>query len=226
MLTIASAFLPASLSSLLDAPAADARDAAWAVFVADHSRLLVHIARDVFPQYDEAMDAYAFVLERLQEDNFRRLRGYRNDGRSKLTTWLTVVARRLCLDFYRQQYGRPRDAQDKDGAEARLQLRRRLARFTTDGDLAIAHTVDDQAPLPDQDVRHRELQDAVSSAMAQLNPDEQLLIKLRFHDGLSGSEIARLLGLPTAFHVFRRLNATFGSLRRLLKARGVESSIP
>jgi RNA polymerase sigma factor (sigma-70 family) len=187
---------------------------------------MLHVARDVFPQHDEAMDAFVFVLERLREDEHRRLRGFADDGRSKLTTWLAVVTRRLCLDFYRQQYGRARVAQNANAAAERLAARRRLVRLAGSDDVLIEQTEDQQQPLPDTNLQQRELRDAVTHALAQLPPEERLLIKLRFHDGLSGSEIAKLLGLPTAFHVFRRLNATFGSLRRLLRARGVESSSP
>src|SRR6188768_2553696 len=88
--SLARASLPFRLESLLSAPDAPSREAAWAEFVAEHSRLLIHVARDLFRQHDGAMDAYTFVLERLEEDGFRRLRGFQDDGRSRFTTWLTV----------------------------------------------------------------------------------------------------------------------------------------
>jgi RNA polymerase sigma factor (sigma-70 family) len=187
---------------------------------------MLHVARDVFPVHDEAMDAYAFVLDRLREQDFRRLRGFADDGLSKVTTWLTVVTRRLCLDFYRQQYGRARSAQDQAAATERLSARRRLVRLAGSDEVLIEQALDTTRPLPDTSLQQRELREAVAHAMSQLSSEERLLIKLRFQDGLSGNEIARMLGLPTPFHAFRRLNATLASLRRLLKARGVESSSP
>ena len=44
------------------------------------------------------MDHYAFMLDRLQEDGFHRLRAFAGDGRGQFTTWLVVVARRLCVE--------------------------------------------------------------------------------------------------------------------------------
>lgn len=219
--------MSSTLESLLVATECPTREAAWADLVAVHSRLLLHVARDLFREHDGAMDAYAFVLERLQEDDYRRLRGFKNDGRSRFTTWLTVVARRLCLDYYRQRYGRPRGDPATNGSAERSAARRRLMDLTAvDPELAAHLAIADRTHEPDADVRHQQLRDAVSAALSELPADDRLLLKLRFDDGLSGLEISRVLGLATPFHVFRRLNATFNRLRGSLRARGVESSAP
>src|SRR5688500_3349500 len=78
--------LPPELERLLDSAAHRGDpDEAWAAHVAKCSRLLMTVARDVAPGHDAAMDAYAFVLERLREDDCRRLRGFVADGRSSLS---------------------------------------------------------------------------------------------------------------------------------------------
>src|SRR5258705_6340095 len=116
--------LPQELAQLLNASDSPTRDAAWEAFLTTHSRLLVHTARSLNHDHDAAMDGYAYVLEALRENDCRRLRAYSADGRSKFSTWLVVVARRLCLDFHRHRYGRTRDT----GADAREEraARRRL----------------------------------------------------------------------------------------------------
>jgi len=76
-------------------------------FAATHTHLL-HTARTRHPDYDTAMDGYADVLEALRRDDFRRLRGCAADGRSKFTTWLMVVTRRLLLDSPRRPPSRAR----------------------------------------------------------------------------------------------------------------------
>jgi DNA-directed RNA polymerase specialized sigma24 family protein len=48
------------------------------------------------------------------------------------------------------------------------------------------------------------------------------MLTLRFEDGLTALEIARTVGLPTPFHVFRHLNRSFAALRRALSAEGIE----
>ena len=168
------------------------------------------------------MDAYAHVLQRLRENDCRRLRGYVPNGRSKFTTWLVVVARRLCLDFHRQRYGRADDPAP-DAVVARA-ARRRLV------NLVAGETEPEQiaAPSPDpaSTVQADELHRALESATARLPAADRLLLKLRFDDDLSAREIATLIGLPTPFHVYRRLNALLGELRRALRQRGIDQAEP
>jgi len=109
--------LPAALSRLLAEPNTEARDEAWAEFVRQHSRLLLHVARSFGGDHDAAMDRYTYVLEQLRQDDLRRLRTYSADGRSEFSTWLVVVAQRLCMDYYRAKYGRLR-AEGEDASHA------------------------------------------------------------------------------------------------------------
>ena len=118
--------LPPELVALLAARDPGARDAAWGEFVSLHSRLLLHAARSLGKDYDGAMDRYAYALERLQERDFSRLRAYRPDGRTKFTTWLLVVFRRLCLDHYRQRYGRSPSSERVQSLTGDRVLRRQL----------------------------------------------------------------------------------------------------
>ncbi len=182
--------------------------------------MLLHTARRLDRDYDAAMNAYAYVLERLREDDCGRLRGYVSDGRCKFTTWLVVVARRLCLDFNRRRYGRSADAAP-DTRAARA-ARRRLV------DLVGGGVDPDQIPAPASDpalsLQAEELHRALAAATAGLAPADRLLLKLRFDDDLSAREIAAVLGLPTPFHVYRRLGALLEELRGRLGKRGVEEA--
>jgi RNA polymerase sigma factor (sigma-70 family) len=117
--------LPRALSRLLDARTPARADAAWDDFVAIHSRLLLHVVRALTSDRDAAMDAYARVLERLREDDFRRLRAYVPDGRTRFTTWLVAVVRRLCLDWHRERYGRARTEGSTRAREAHERRRQR-----------------------------------------------------------------------------------------------------
>jgi RNA polymerase sigma factor (sigma-70 family) len=196
----------------------------WDAFVAEHSRLLLYVARSVGVSHDDAMDAYVYVLERLREDRCRRLREFANDPRSKLTTWLVVVTRRLCVDHYRNRYGRARGA---ESARADRQVRRRLQDLIGVG--LDFHDDDALVPAPvgaDEHLRESELGAALDAAMSTLEPADQLLIRLRFHDDLSAQEIARIMQFPSPFHVYRRVNVLLLQLRRALERRGVESAVP
>jgi len=126
--------LPPEVSRLLDARTPSGVDAAWGDFVAVYSRLLVHVARALTSDRDAAMDAYTHVLERLREDDLRRLRTYEAHRRIKFTTWLVAVVRRLCHDWHRQRFGRAR-AESSDSAKVALERRRRLATLMSEAGL-------------------------------------------------------------------------------------------
>ena len=70
------------------------------------------------------------------------------------------------------------------------------------------------------------MSEALHNALAELDPPDRLLLKLRFDDGLSAADIADLMRLPTPFHVYRRLTALLDSLRKALRMRGVEGPTP
>lgn len=215
--------LPQELQRLLDAGDAAARERAWEAFLSAHSRLLLHIARRLSSDRDAAMDAFTGVLDGLRLDDYRRLRAYAADGRSKFSTWLVVVAQRLCLDWHRHRYGRARDAAsaERDARAGRRRLADLVAEDVEPDRLSDPAVPDHAAALQAQDLSR-----ALLAARHELPPSDQLLLTLRFDDELSVSEIARILGWPTPFHVYRRLNTVFAALRRSLRRRGVEESTP
>ena len=208
---------------MLAAPGGAERDQAWHEFVAAHTGLLIHTCRTIARDRDAAMDGYAFILEALRENDCRRLRAYVPDGRTRFTTWLVVVARRLLLDHHRRRYGRPRS--DDEPARAEHLARRRLR------DLVPADTSPDAIPAPsanapDADVRRQELSTALLGAVNELSSADRSLLAMRFEKGLTVREIASATEAPTVFHVYRRLERALGSLRHALARRGVVDREP
>lgn len=212
---------PSELRGLLNASDPAAREAAWDRFAANYSRLLLHTARSIARDQDGAMDAYAYVLEQLRANEFHRLRTYAADGRSKFSTWLVVVARRLCLDHHRSRYGRPSGAGSAADNEADRGTRRRLVDLLAEAiDPALLAASPDAGP--DTALESRELSESLAAAVAMLEPRDRFLVKLRFEDDLPAREIAAAMGYPTQFHVYRRLTVLFETLRTLLHRKGVE----
>jgi RNA polymerase sigma factor (sigma-70 family) len=216
--------LPDEIADFLHADSPARREAAWTSFLAQHNRLLLRVAYAVAPNHEDAMDAYALVLGQLRETNGHRLRAYAADGRSKFTTWLVVVARSICVDFIRHKYGRYSANGNADGDLDRA-ARRSLAQLLDDR-TDIGLIADENAAAPDEPLRSHELRSRLDEAMATISDDDRLLLKLRFDDDLSASAISKLVGLPTPFHVYRRLNALLRRLRDHLAQRGVESAQP
>jgi len=201
------------------------REAAWDDFVARHSRLFLHMARLVMPDRDGTMDAYAYLLEELRRDDFRALRAYTPDNRSRLTTWLAVIARRTSVDFYRRRFGRLRGEGRARHIQAARAARRSLALLpgwtTPPNDIP-----DPVNENPEGRVRAAELRNALDDERAQLSAADRLLLQLRFDEDLSASAIASILGMPSPFHVYRRLKTVCDELRRRLTGRGIEGSAP
>lgn len=215
--------VPYELAHLLDRLEPSARDEAWAAFVQANSKLILYVARSLGGDHDAIMDRYAAVLEQLRRDDFHRLRAYGADGRGKFTTWLVVVTRRLCLDHQREKYGRPRAA--GEGREAGHRMRGRLVDLVSDG-VEITELVDTSTGGPEHRLRASQLDHALASAVATLEAGDRLLLKLRFEDELSATQIARIMSCRSQFDVYRRLRRVLDTLRRTLLRHGVSDSAP
>ena len=81
---------------------------AWVGFLDAYSPLLLDVVGLFERDEDAAGDCYLFVCEQLCRNGFRRLLRFRTDGPASFATWLRAVARNLCLDWHRQEFGRHR----------------------------------------------------------------------------------------------------------------------
>lgn len=209
------------LNELLRSSEVGVREAAWERLIAAHTRLLLAVARSFGGGHDEAMDRYSFILEKCRESDFRRLRAFDVNGGASFSTWLTIAARRLCLDHDRSRYGRHRATLESGEPNVQRPLRRSLA--TAIGVELDTDLLPDTAALSADARAIRDERDAaLQSALATLTARDRLLLALRFDDDLSASKIAGLLGVPTPFHVYRMLNSVLGRLRALLISRGID----
>jgi RNA polymerase sigma factor (sigma-70 family) len=215
-----------ALKSLLQTSDLSEREVAWEKFVAGYTRLILHVAHRVCGDQDGAMDGYALVLEQLRADDFKRLRSFVADGRSEFSTWLLVVAQRICLDERRRKYGRVYGASSLD-SEAREQLkaRTRLANLIA-ADIDLLELADGNGADPERDVRVKQIHEAVENSLAKLEPRERLLVKLRFEDDLAMPDVARTLELPSRFHAYRMLSQVLERLKRSLASNGVSDGEP
>jgi len=215
--------MPDALQSLLSAPDEPACARAWEDFLKEHSGVLLHAARAQGGDHDAVMDRYAFVLDALRRDDFRRLRGYVADGHGKFTTWLIVVARRLCVDEHRNRYGR---LQGESAASRDQQEERRNLADLLGNELDLQALETSPAGSPDEILQRSQLRAALETALAALDPPDRLLLRMRFEDDLSVPEIARVLGRGSPFRLYRRLEKLLGTLRSALHGVGVHDPHP
>jgi RNA polymerase sigma factor (sigma-70 family) len=207
---------PDVLIRLLEAQDERDRQLAWAAFLEQYSGLLLHIARSRNREHDAVMNCYAFIIDHLRRDDSARLRRYVSDGRGKFSTWLTVVVRRMCVDYHRQRYGRLQ-TDNKDRHE-----QRRVLIDLVGNAVALELIPDPEAP--DVALLNAETSALLARELEALTPADRLILRLRFEDDLSVPEIARLLGAASPFAMYRRLQHTLAMLRRSLERAGVVSS--
>lgn len=82
--------------------------AAWDAFVAEHTGVLHAAVRRILRQHTptaaapEVLDVVQECFLRLIKDDFRLLKRY-DPARSRLTTWLTIIARSTAIDRLRRR---------------------------------------------------------------------------------------------------------------------------
>jgi RNA polymerase sigma factor (sigma-70 family) len=216
--------LPPELVRLLQSQDAVQADAAWERFLASHHKLLLYAIRTTEHDRDVVMDCYAYVLEQLRRDDYRRLRAFAAGGRAKFTTWLVTVTCRLALDHKRRRYGRECRTADAQAAD-RLEARRRLVDLV-DSAVDVSELADPDAANPNTRLSEEQRRIALQAALAEQPGRDQLLLSLRFQDDRSAREIADIMGFPSPFHVYRRLKAVLARLRAALEARGIDDAGP
>jgi RNA polymerase sigma factor (sigma-70 family) len=219
---------PPSVARLLGISPNTPAEEAWDAFLSEHGEVLLRTASQAHRNFgsgrdthDATMDAYAFILERLRQDDFRRLRAFPGGDAAALTRWLVVVARRLCTDLWRQRYGRDRPGTSELDRVTRRHLADEIWDARPSSELPASKSTN-----PEWEIRREERRNALVTAVRELEPREQLLLAYRFDDGLSAQRISDLMDLPTPFHVYRKLNKVLAALRTRLRELGVVDPDP
>lgn len=210
---------PVETARVTDSGDAKKAERAWDVFLDAHSELILRVARVVAHDHDSAMDCYTYVLDRLRENDSARLKAYTQDARCSFRTWLAVVVRRLCVDRYREKYGRRRGGDTR--AQDAHRLRRRLADLVgVDAELERVRSEVDSAG----ELEHRELCEALESVLTGLGPRDRLLLTLRFEDDMPARQIAQVMSFPSPFHVYRHLKSVLAMCRDTLERKGFRAA--
>jgi len=88
----------------------DRPQVAWDKFLSRHQKLIFASIRHYTHDYDEGMEVFAHVCEKLGADDMRLLRARAEDPnpRARFTTWLVAVVRHAAVDWFRHRDGRHR----------------------------------------------------------------------------------------------------------------------
>jgi RNA polymerase sigma factor (sigma-70 family) len=216
--------LPPELARLLTASGEAQVSRAWAAFLDAFHRLVLFAVRSAEADHDVVMDRYAYVLQELRKDDFRRLRRFDSMGKARFSTWLVVVTRRLVIDHRRMQYGRRADA--GENADWNPQEERRRLVDLVASSVKLSKLANPGSGDLDRALREKEVHTALTEAVGALPHRDQLLLAMRFQDGLSARRIAESMGFASPFHVYRRLKSVLAGLRVELTKRGIDGSEP
>ena len=82
---------------------------AWNVFLQQYNRLVMAVISKMTKDYDDKMELYAHALLHLKKNNCEKLIAYFEKPRSyNFETWIAVVTRNCCMDWFRKEKGRKR----------------------------------------------------------------------------------------------------------------------
>lgn len=80
----------------------------WQEFLVGYREILYQAVKTLAQDEDDVADCFVHICEQLAKDHCRRLLRFKPDGAASFVTWLRVVARNLCCDWYRKKHGRLR----------------------------------------------------------------------------------------------------------------------
>lgn len=84
-------------------------ETAWRIFCDKYSDFIFTCLRRSGFDYDEAMERFVYIFEKLCEDDFRRLKSVKYAGNEgDLTPWLRQVVKNLCVNWAWSADGRKR----------------------------------------------------------------------------------------------------------------------
>lgn len=169
--------------------------AAWQKFILQYSNFIYRAIIKYTDDYDEKMAVYLHILERLHENRFARLRRFA--FQAKLSTWLTVVSRRLALDFLRSKYGR--DFRLKKIRVVSIDAEPDYLKF-----LADTATPEKEMAAGERQEQRVRLESDLQRAMAALSDKERLAVQLVYFKGLRIKEVGKLLELHSAYKFLGR----------------------
>jgi RNA polymerase sigma-70 factor (ECF subfamily) len=107
----------------------------------------------------------------------RTIRDFR--GASSVSTWLYTIARSFCIKHRRRSKFAPEQEESLDSREPGLEARQ----------------VMDPTRPPDDELSGRQVEDALESAIAGLDPMYREVLVLRDVEGLSAPEVGEIMGL-------------------------------
>ncbi len=149
-------------------------------------RYLIYLSGDRALAEDLFQETWIRVLER----------GHLYDGKHEFSTWLYTIARNLAIDYFRKKHPVS------------------LEGLVENEQCALPEPADPQ-PIAWEILAQKEQGERIGAALAGIPTEYREAIVLRFYDGLTLEEIARVTGAPLGTvksRLYRGLNMMIGQL--------------
>lgn len=160
--------------------------AAWDDFVRRFSPLIRQVIGATLARFnasdrstDRVADLFQGVFLALWEDDRRRLRSFQGRNNCSFNTWLRVVVSRLVIDALRRK----------------TPYTVALAEEQADDEDTPGVVLADEGPLADERAESRQALDFVGEELSELSHRDRLVVKLRFLDGMTGQQVAEMVGI-------------------------------
>ena len=193
------------IERILDQLSSDDPQAGWEAFLESYSGLIFQVMSILDRDPDNRSDSFLYACQQLHNNGFRRLRQFKPAGPARFSTWLRAVVRNLYLDWRRRRFG-PRswaptvslDFQAKPGA------------------VPLGEQLTSHHPDPEIVALLNERRSELESALEKLEPTELLILRLRYQEDLTLSQISRVIGLGSPQSVRYHLQDILGKLKKVL----------
>lgn len=162
----------------------------------------------------EAEDFRSWALVKLIDNDCRILRKW--EGRSTISTYLTVVLTNLLRDYRDHLWGKCRRSKTP-------RHRRRMVSESELLELAVDGQVECRVEEQERASTANRLRDLLVQTLPSLPAEERLVLKLYFFEGLSMAAVAPILGRPQR-ELFLVRDRCLKKLRRAFHEGGLGSS--
>ena len=162
------------------------------------SRHLPMLYRRAYRFVDNSHDAEDAVQDALLSA-YKHLDQFK--GGAKITTWLTSIVTNSALTQLRKKSRHPHASLDESVADEQ--------------DYRVSDTLADERPSPESEYIEAELHGNLMRSVTDLPPALRRVVQLRYMDGLTTNEIARILGVPGGT-VKTRVSRARSKLRRMM----------
>lgn len=157
---------------------------AWEEFVRKFSRLVWKSIRKTFYNYsfqhtrEDIEDMYNSVFLSLMENDFKKLRQFKNKNDCAVSTWLAIISVRTTIDFLRK---------DKSY----------LSIDTAEEDQNLWEIVPDHSQRADRKIETFQNERDFERSVENLPPKDRMIYDILFRRGISAEDAAEMLGMTT-----------------------------